>query len=66
MLNRILDQHLAQVARSIENRPDVKLCAVGVGLDLSAYYQQCLSIDIQQELTTRDYFSIVELLSRAH
>ncbi|MFT5574388.1 MAG: cobaltochelatase CobT [Cryomorphaceae bacterium] len=62
---RILDQHLAQVAQSIELRADVKLCALGVGLDLSSYYQESLSIDIEQELTTKDYFGIVDLLSRA-
>ena len=62
---RILDQHLALVAHSIERRVDVKLCAIGVGLDLSSYYQQSLSIDIQQELTTKDYFGIVDLLNRA-
>lgn len=62
---RILDQHLTQVAQGIEKRSDVKLCALGVGLDLSSYYQESLSIDIQQELTTRDYFGIVDLLSRA-
>jgi cobaltochelatase CobT len=62
---RILDHHLAQVTQSIELRADVKLCAIGVGLDLSSYYHQSLSIDIQQELTTKDYFSIVDLLSRA-
>lgn len=62
---RYLDHHLAQVTSSVEQRPDVKLCALGVGLDLSAYYHQSLAISLDDELTTKDYFAMAELLNRA-
>ncbi len=62
---RYLDHHLAQVCRNIERRPDLKLCAIGVGLDLSAYYQHSMSITLDNELTTNDYLAMAELLHRA-
>jgi len=63
--DRYLDFHLAKVARSVESRPDVRLCAIGVGLDLSAYYRENMSISLDDELSTKDYFCIVDLLARA-
>lgn len=59
---RYLDKHLKLVASRIESRPDIALCALGVGLDLSAYYQQSLMI-IDRELDTKAFFEIVELLN---
>jgi len=63
---RYLDQHLAFVANSIEQRPDISLCALGVGLDLSTYYRECMSISLTEELNTNDFFSIAELLARTN
>jgi len=63
--DRYLDNHLAQVASAIEKRPDIKLCGVGVGLDLSAYYRENISISLNKEMTTKDYLSIVDLLIRS-
>ena len=62
---RYLDQHLTFVANSIEQQPDVRLCALGVGLDLSAYYRESMSISLSDELNTNDFFAIAELLKRA-
>ncbi len=63
--DRYLDKHLAAAAASIERRPDIKLCALGVGLDLTAYYRESMSISLSDELVTKDFFAIAELLSRA-
>ncbi|MGH1543417.1 MAG: cobaltochelatase CobT-related protein [Arenicella sp.] len=63
--DRYLDRHLKQVAKEIEDRPDINLCALGVGLDLSAYYSQSMPISINKELMTKDFFDIAELLSKA-
>lgn len=60
-----LDHHLLQVARSIENHPGISLAAIGVGLDLSAYYQHNLPISLTENLSTADYFSIADLLARS-
>lgn len=61
---RYLDYHLTQVVKMIENQREIQVCALGVGLDLSAYYQQSLAITLDDELTTNDYFAIAELLKR--
>jgi len=63
--DRYLDQHLTFVANSIEQRPDIRLCALGVGLDLSAYYRESMSISFNDELGTPDFFAMAELLQRA-
>lgn len=62
---RYLDHHLAQVALAVEKRPDIQLCALGVGLDLSAYYRESMSISLHDEMVTKDYFAIADLLHRA-
>ena len=62
---RYLDQHLSYVANQIERRPDIRLCALGVGLDLSAYYRESMSISLSDELSTPDFMRIADLLARA-
>ncbi len=57
-----LDNHLLQVTQQIEQRPDVHLCAIGVGLDLSAYYQNNLAINVDQPLSNQDYHHFADLL----
>jgi cobaltochelatase CobT len=64
--DRYLDQHLAQVAAIVEARPDINLCALGVGLDLSAYYRQSMSISVDNELLTKDFMAVADLIQRAH
>jgi cobaltochelatase CobT len=63
--DRYLDQHLTYVANRVQQRPDIKLCALGVGLDLSAYYRQSMAISLSDELATQDFMLIADLLSRA-
>jgi len=62
---RYLDQHLSFVTNAVEHRPDVRLCALGVGLDLSTYYRESMSISLGDELGTTDFISIADLLARA-
>ena len=64
--DRYLDQHLVQVAAIVEGRPDINLCALGVGLDLSAYYRESMSISVDNELLTKDFMAIADLIERAH
>lgn len=63
---RYLDQHLALVAAAVEARPDINLCALGVGLDLSTYYRESMSISVDSELFTKDFMAIADLIQRAH
>ena len=60
-----LDQHLCRVTKQIEQRADIKLCAIGVGLDLSAYYQASMPISMNNVLDNPIMFSIADLISRA-
>jgi len=62
---RYLDQHLSYVSNAVERRPGIKLCALGVGLDLSAYYRESMSISLNDELGTPDFMLIADLLARA-
>ena len=57
-----LDRHLSAVAQRIEQRADIKLCAVGVGLDLSAYYPTNMSIPVDRHLSTREFLELCELM----
>lgn len=59
-----LDMHLKQVASRIEDSSNVHLCALGVGLDLSAYYRQSLMI-VDKELDNKTYFDIADLLTES-
>ncbi len=61
---RYLDKHLKLVASDIEAKPDIHLCALGVGLDLSAYYSRSLMI-LDKELDNKAYFEIADLLTHA-
>ncbi|MAB98689.1 MAG: cobalamin biosynthesis protein CobT [Pseudomonadaceae bacterium] len=58
----ILDLHLKQVARQIEQQPGVELYALGVGLDLSNYYQNSLELDLSQSFDNRVFDEILQLL----
>jgi len=59
-----LDNHLKQVATAIEQRDDVHLCALGLGLDLSTYYSRS-QIILNRELDTKAFFDIADLLANA-
>lgn len=60
-----LDNHLLHVTQKIESRPDLHLCAIGVGLDLSAYYQHHLAITTDKPLSTQDYHQFISLIAGA-
>lgn len=62
---RYLDHHLTYIANQVEHRPDIKLCGLGIGLDLSTYYRESMSISLQNELTTQDFMAMSDLLTRA-
>ncbi|MEG1733698.1 MAG: cobalt chelatase [Comamonas sp.] len=59
-----LDQHLRQVLAAQERMGDVKVCALGVGLDLGVFYRQRLAIDLHQDIDEALLFSVAELLCK--
>lgn len=62
----ILDMHLKQVARQIEQQSGVELLALGVGLDLSSYYRNSLELDLTHSLGNRIFDEILQRLQRRH
>jgi cobaltochelatase CobT len=58
-----LDHHLQQVAGGIEADGDIELAALGVGLDLSAYYRRGQVLDLQHGITSRLLQEVVVLLA---
>jgi cobaltochelatase CobT len=59
----ILDLHLKQVTRQIEQEGTVELYALGVGLDLSAYYHRSLELDLSRSLDNAVFDEVLRLLS---
>ncbi|UUC92799.1 MULTISPECIES: cobalt chelatase [Comamonas] len=59
-----LDQHLRQVLAAQERMGGVKVCALGVGLDLGVFYRQRLAVDLQHDVDEALLFSVAEMLCR--
>lgn len=62
----ILDLHLKQVARQIEQQSAVELYALGVGLDLSNYYRNSLELDLSNSFDNRVFDEILQLLHKSN
>lgn len=62
----ILDLHLKQVARQIEQEGNIELYALGVGLDLSPYYHHSLELDLSRSLDNAVFDEILRLLNGRH
>ncbi|TWC29792.1 cobaltochelatase CobT [Pseudomonas sp. SJZ079] len=60
----ILDLHLKQVARQIEQEGHIELYALGVGLDLSPYYRHSLELDLSRSLDNAVFDEVLQLLAR--
>lgn len=59
-----LDQHLRQVLAARESAGDVKVCALGVGLDLGVFYRQRLAVDLQQNIDEGLLRAVADLLCK--
>jgi cobaltochelatase CobT len=55
-----LDQHLRDV---LGGRSDVEICAVGVGLDLSVYYDRATALDLSEGTTRRVLTEVLETIA---
>ncbi len=55
-----LDRHLRDVLAA---RSDVDICAVGVGLDLSVYYDRCTALDLSAGTTHRVLTGVLETIA---
>ena len=57
-----LDRHLREV---LARDRDVDICAVGVGLDLSAYYDHCTAVDLTSGVNRRVTSDVLATIARA-
>lgn len=57
-----LANHLKEVVARQEQRGDVEICALGVGLDLSPYYTRSLATELPQSLNNRLFSDIAQLI----
>ena len=45
-----LEKHLKKIVKFIENKSDIEILAIGIGHDVSRYYQKAIKITDVQEL----------------
>jgi cobaltochelatase CobT len=57
-----LDQHLGDV---LATRSDVAICAIGMGLDLSIYYDRCTALDLTGGITHRVLSDVLQTIALA-
>ncbi|PSJ41381.1 cobalamin biosynthesis protein CobT [Zobellella endophytica] len=61
----ILDLHLRQVTGRLEQEGLIRLCALGVGLDLSDYYRHSRLLDLARAPDNRVFDEILALMAAA-
>jgi cobaltochelatase CobT len=59
-----LDRDLQHVARQLEREAAIGLCAVGLGLDLSAYFARSTVLDLQNQTAAQALGDVLALLAR--
>lgn len=61
-----LDNHLREVIARHERRGEAEIVGLGVGLDLSPYYNRCLALDLSRGLNNAVFREILQLLGGQH
>lgn len=59
-----LDRDLQHSARRLEREAEISLCAVGLGLDLSAYFARSTVLDLQNQTVAQALGDVLTLLAR--
>ncbi|MGB1110070.1 MAG: cobaltochelatase CobT-related protein, partial [Gammaproteobacteria bacterium] len=59
-----LETHLKEVVMRLEWRDGIEVCGVGVGLDLSPYYQHSLAVDLSKPLGNELAFELANFYAR--
>ncbi len=60
-----LDRDLQHAARQLEREAAIGLCAVGLGLDLSAYFTRSTVLDLQNQTAAQALGDVLALLARS-
>ena len=61
-----LDNHLRQVVDHQTLRNGIEIYGLGVGLDLSPFYEHSLALDLSQNLSNQVFEEILQLLAGRH
>ena len=61
--SNFLDNHLRQIIDSIENQSNVELLAIGIGHDVTKYYQKSITINRAEELAEALLDKLTELFN---
>jgi cobaltochelatase CobT len=61
-----LDNHLRQVVRRFDRRDGFEIMALGVGLDLSVYYDRCVGIDARRVVDRALFDEIMQMIAGRH
>ena len=61
--NNFLDNHLRQIIYSIENQSKVELLAIGIGHDVTKYYEKSITINRAEELAEALLDKLTELFN---
>jgi cobaltochelatase CobT len=61
-----LDNHLKQVLQQVQERGNVEVFGIGVGLDLSPYYGRCVAVDPDEASGNALFRELLELLAGRH
>ncbi len=61
-----LDQHLGEVVRRHEQQGRIEICAIGVGLDLSAWYGRSLVLDLAGGAGNAACREVLDMLAGRH
>ena len=59
-----LDQHLRQVVAQHERSGDVRICALGVGLDLGVFYRHRLAVNGLEKIDQALVLSVIDLICK--
>ena len=59
-----LDQHLRQVIAQQERAGDIRICALGVGLDLGVFYRNRLAIEGLEHIDLALLHAIAEMICK--
>ncbi|MBJ7419355.1 MAG: cobalt chelatase [Rhodoferax sp.] len=60
-----LDRDLQHVARQLEREAAIGLCAVGLGLDLSAFFTRSTVLDLQNQTAAQALGDVLALMARS-
>ena len=61
--NNFLDNHLRQIISSIETQGNVELLAIGIGHDVTKYYDKSITINRAEELAEALLDKLTELFN---